>query len=365
MITICKMHLGLSGLLKLMGKKTIRIGIVGAGANTKARHIPGFQAIDDVELAGVVNSTQASTDKVARKYGIPQTYSHWQELVEDPEIDAVVIGTWPDLHCEITCMALEAGKHVLTEARMARNLEEARKMLKVSQARPDLIAQIVPSPFGLKYNNEVIKLISHQYLGQLREVIVQGADDAFWDYSKKMHWRLDKEISGNNMLTMGILHETLSRWVPATERVFAQSSIFEPVRPSATAQGNADVTLPDSLQIVSRLQGGANAIYHLSGTILFGPGLQIHLYGSLGTIKVQFTPEEKIFVGHMGEDKLKEIQVPQEEISGWRVESEFIGAIRGEEVVHFTDFATGVKYMEFSEAVARSCEQNQPVSLPL
>lgn len=348
-----------------MGKKTIRIGIVGAGANTKSRHIPGFQAIEDVELVGVVNSTPASTEKVARKYAIPQTYSHWQELVEDPEIDAVMIGTWPNLHCNITCMALEAGKHVLTEARMARNLSEAQKMLKVSQARPDLIAQIVPSPFGLKYNQEVIKLISQQYLGTLREVVVLGADDSFWDYSKKLHWRQDKEISGNNVLTLGILHETLSRWVPSTEKVFAQSSIFEPQRPAADSQGLVDVTLPESLQIVTRLEGGANAIYHLSGSVLFGPGLQIHLYGSYGTIKVHFTPEEKMFVGHMGEEQLKEIEIPKEEQGCWRVEEEFIGAIRGEEIVHLTDFSTGVQYMEFTEAVAQSCEKNKPVTLPL
>ena len=49
------------------------------------------------------------------------------------------------------------------------------------------------------------------------------------------------------------------------------------------------------------------------------------------TIKVHFTPEEKIFVGHMGETELKEIQVPLEDQAGWRVEAEFIGAIRGEE----------------------------------
>ncbi|QDT99777.1 Gfo/Idh/MocA family protein [Gimesia aquarii] len=348
-----------------MGKKTIQIGIVGAGANTKSRHIPGFQAIEDVEIIGVVNSTPASTEKVARKYAIPQTYTCWQELIEDPEIDAVMIGTWPNLHCEITCMALEAGKHVLTEARMARNLAEAQKMLKVSQARPDLIAQIVPSPFGLKYNQEVIKLISQQYLGKLREVVVLGADNSFWDYSKKLHWRQDKEISGNNVLTMGILHETLSRWVPPTERVFAQSSIFEPQRPADHSQGLVDVTLPESLQVVTRIAGGANAIYHLSGSILFGPGLQIHLYGSYGTIKVHFTPEEKLYVGHMGEEEMKEIQIPKEEQGHWRVEEEFIGAIRGEEIVHHTDFATGVQYMEFTEAVTRSYENNEPVTLPL
>jgi len=67
----------------------------------------------------------------------------------------------------------------------------------------------------------------------------------------------------------------------------------------------------------------------------------------------------------MGEQELKAIQVPEADQCGWRVEAEFIGAIRGEEIVHHTDFASGVKYMEFTEAVALSCEKNQPVSLPL
>ena len=49
----------------------------------------------------------------------------------------------------------------------------------------------------------------------------------------------------------------------------------------------------------------------------------------------------------------------------WRVEDEFIGAIRGTETIRLTDFTTGVKYMEFTEAVARSAESGQPVDLPL
>ena len=106
----------------------IRIGIVGAGANTRLRHIPGFRAIDRVELRAVVNRSSESTSRAADDFGIPQTFDNWQQLVSSPEIDAVMIGTWPNMHCEITCAALEAGKHVLTEARMARNLDEARQM---------------------------------------------------------------------------------------------------------------------------------------------------------------------------------------------------------------------------------------------
>ncbi len=99
-----------------MGLEQIRIGIVGAGANTKLRHIPGFRAIEGVEIAGVVNRTAESSALVAKEQGISKTYGDWRELVQDDEIDAVMIGTWPNLHCEITCAALKAGKHVLTEA---------------------------------------------------------------------------------------------------------------------------------------------------------------------------------------------------------------------------------------------------------
>src|SRR5690606_7822662 len=127
-------------------EQRVRIGIVGAGANTRARHIPGFREISGVEVAGVVNRTPESTARAARELQIPKTYPHWEALVDDPEIDAVCIGTWPYLHADITCAALDAGKHVLTEARMAMNAAEAHRMLRASRAHPHLVAQIVPSP---------------------------------------------------------------------------------------------------------------------------------------------------------------------------------------------------------------------------
>ncbi|MBI3463364.1 MAG: Gfo/Idh/MocA family oxidoreductase, partial [Planctomycetes bacterium] len=102
-----------------MASPPIRIGIVGAGNNTRLRHIPGFRALEGVEIAGVVNRSPESTRRAADEHGIPRTYRNWQELIADPQIDAVCIGTWPYLHCPITLAALEAGKHVLTEARMA------------------------------------------------------------------------------------------------------------------------------------------------------------------------------------------------------------------------------------------------------
>src|SRR5262249_50920531 len=111
-----------------MTRQRLRIGLIGAGGNTRLRHIPGLRALPDVEMGGVCNRRPTSTAAVAREYGIPRTFEHWQELVADREIDAVVIGTWPYLHCPITLAALEAGKHVLTEARLSLNAAEAHPL---------------------------------------------------------------------------------------------------------------------------------------------------------------------------------------------------------------------------------------------
>lgn len=349
-----------------MSQPRVRIGIVGAGTNTRVRHIPGFRAIEGAELVSVSNRTTASAERVAKEFSIPQVVERWQDLVASPDIDAVMIGTWPNMHCEVTCAALAAGKHVLCEARMARDLAEARKMLAVAQAHPQLIAQIVPSPFGLEVGAKIQKLLADNFIGQLREFIVIGADDQFWDYSKAIHWRQDANLSGKNVLTLGIMHETLSRWIPAPTRVFAQSAVFETERPDPAANGYRSCTVPDSVQILTQTADGARGIYHLSGTTLFGPGKQIHLYGSRGTIKVVFGGQnEKVFAGYHSHSELKELELAPETRGGWRVEAEFIGAIRGEEPVQYTTFADAVRYMEFTEAVSLSIEQQKPVLLPM
>ena len=90
-----------------------------------------------------------SARRVAREFDIPKVYGSWEDLVGDPEVDAVVIGAWPYLHCPVTLAAFDAGKHVLTQARMAMNAREAQRMLDRSLESPRLTAMIVPSPYGL------------------------------------------------------------------------------------------------------------------------------------------------------------------------------------------------------------------------
>ena len=164
-----------------MANESIRLGLIGAGRNTRDRHIPGFQQVEGVELAAVANRSRESGQRVADSFNIPTVYDNWRDLLDDPSIDAVCIGTWPYMHRNLTLAALEKGKHVLTEARMAANAQEAREMLEASRNHPELVTQIVPGPSTFKVDNLVQQKVAEGYLGELLAVEAQVVTPAFVD----------------------------------------------------------------------------------------------------------------------------------------------------------------------------------------
>jgi predicted dehydrogenase len=318
-----------------------------------------------VEIVAVCNRRPESTAAVAREFNIPRTFEHWQDLVADPDIDAVVTGAWPYLHCPVTLAALEAGKHVLTEARMSLNAAEAHRMLAGASRFPKLVTQIVPSPFGLKAHEILRELIQGGYLGELREVTLYHQGGALADAATALSWRQDAALSGYNMLTLGILHETLLRWVPAPVRVLAQVHAFIPTRIDPASGVRRPVGTPDSVQVLAVLQNGARAVYQLSGVTPYGQGMGMYLHGSKGSLHYDFTSDQLRGRNTLESQQWEEIPIPPEKAGSWRVEADFIEAIRDGKPIVLTSFRTGVAYMEFTEAVARSARTGQAVKLPL
>jgi predicted dehydrogenase len=342
----------------------IRIGIVGAGQITRSKHFPGFRAIPGVRFVGVCNRRQESARRVARDFDIPKIYGNWEDLVTHPEVDAVVIGAWPSLHCSVTLAALDAGKHVLTQARMAMNAREAQRMFDRAQESPRLTTMIVPSPYGLAGDAYMRSLIDAGFLGTLREVHVNSLNNQLADPETPMSWRQLTRYSGFNMLSLGIVYETVLRWIPPAKRVLAYATKIIPQRFDPEQEKKVRVGTPDSVHAIVTHDDGATGVYRFSGVVWHEESMGIALYGSEGTLIYDLLRDE-IRGARRQDTGLQLMPIPDSLRGGWQVESDFIAAIRGERPVTRTDFLTGVRYMQFTEAVARSSRHQIPVTLPL
>ena len=343
-----------------MAQQTVKVGIIGAGGNTRSRHIPGLQAIEGVEIVGVCNRSQESSQRVADEFGIPKTYGNWQEAIADPDTNAIVIGTWPYMHCRATVAALRADKHVMCEARMAMNAREAHIMRTASRQKTHLIAQIVPSPMTLRVDNTIKRLIAEGYLGDILAIEAR-AGGAFLDNEGPLQWRQDFDLSGLNIMSMGIWYEALIRWVGEATRIMAIGKTFVKMRPDADGVMRA-VRIPEHIDVVGDLACGAQLHIQVSTVAGLAGAPEVYVFGSNGTLRFS---GNKLYGGQKGDAELTEIDIPDTEVGGWRVEEEFVNAIRGNEVITHTDFDTGVKYMEFTEAVTRSMQSGTAITLPL
>ena len=89
---------------------------------------------------------------------------------------------------------------------------------------------------------------------------------------------------------------------------------------------------------------------------------EVFLFGSDATLRFS---AGKLYGGTRDDSSLSEISISEDKIGYWRVEEEFINAIRGIETISHSTFDTGVKYMEFTEAVSKSLQSGTVVGLPM
>ena len=345
-----------------MAEEPIRVGLIGAGGNVRNRHIPGFQKVAGCQLAAVANRSVESGQRVAEQFEIPQVYGHWRELLDDDSINAVCIGTWPYMHRDMTLAALEKGKHVLTEARMAATAQEARDMLAASRRHAHLVCQLTPTSTSYRIDNVIKRLLAEGFVGDVLSVEMQRLQTGFPDFGGDLHWRHDWALSGYNTLNIGASYESMMRWLGRATRVMAMAKVHVPYRRKADGDLTS-VSIPDHIDILYELANGAQAHMRMSATTGLSSGNQLWIYGSEGTIYVD--RQQNVFAGRRGDSDLAEVPNPPEQQAYYRVEEQFTNAIRGMEEVTMVDFETGTHYMEWTEAVWRSAQTGQAVHLPL
>jgi predicted dehydrogenase len=305
----------------------------------------------------VCNSTPESSKRAADKFGIRDTAGSWEELVERDDVDVVWIGTTPFLHEPVSVAALESGKHVFCQARMAMNLAEARRMLEVRQKHPDRVAMLCPPPMGMKHGAYFKKLLEEQRIGELYHFRFYSLLPNWVDGTQPLHWRQDKEASGLNILSVGIYAEVIGYWLGYPKSISAR------VKVCRTEQAGRPVEVPDVVSVSGEWENHLLGSLDWSGVARFAPDDRLEIYGERGVLIYDFNTDD-ILLGIEGDEQTQVLDVPPEFVKDWTVEDDFIDAVLHGGCPEPT-FETGVKYMEFVEAAHLSASLGQSVELPL
>ena len=171
-------------------------GIIGCGNVTEKKSGPGFYKANNSDLVAVMRRNGKLARDYARRHNVPKWYDNADQLINDPDVDAVYIATPPSSHMDYTIKVAEAGKPVYVEKPMARSFTECQRMIDVCEkaAVPLFVAyyrRALPRFLKIK------AIIERGDIGDIRAINVrfyQKPSKA--DLSGEHHWRIDPEIAG-------------------------------------------------------------------------------------------------------------------------------------------------------------------------
>jgi predicted dehydrogenase len=186
--------------------KKVRVGLVGS-AFISTIHAESLKRVAGAEMAAVVSPSGDHAEKFARKHGIKSSFKDFGKFLR-ADIDVVVIGAPNHLHCEFTEMAAKAGKHVICEKPLARNLQEADRMIAACKKAGVKLMYAEELCFTPKYVR-LKRLVDEGALG--RPYLIKQAEKHDGPHSA---WFWDVEKSGGGVtLDMGCHAFEYFRWM--------------------------------------------------------------------------------------------------------------------------------------------------------
>ena len=163
----------------------LRWGILSTADIARRKVIPGAHASDKVDLVAVASREDARAESYAREWEIPRAYGSYEDLLADPEIEAVYISLPNTLHIEWSIKALEAGKHVLCEKPLSRHPDEVAEAFDTAE-RTGLI---LSEAFMWRHNPQAKRVKR-----LLEEVRAAPLDDASRSRLREIHATSIREL---------------------------------------------------------------------------------------------------------------------------------------------------------------------------
>jgi len=180
----------------------VRWGIIGVGNVTELKSGPAFNKAEGSELVAVMRRDAAKAEDFARRHGIGRWYSNADQLINDPEVNAIYVATPPSFHARYAIQSMRAGKPVYVEKPMALNHRECLEMIRVSEetGMPLMVAYYRRTlPAFLK----VKELVDSGEIGKPLTVNIKLYKQARERNLKpeEMSWHVSPEISGAGHFT--------------------------------------------------------------------------------------------------------------------------------------------------------------------
>ena len=245
----------------------LKVGIIGTGSISN-EHIQAYLKNPRVELYAFCDINPDQLAMMAEKYGVTRTFTDYNEMLSDPELDAVSVCTWNSVHAPATIAALNAGKHVLCEKPMALNAEEARQMKEAA----DRNGKLLMIGFVRRYGNDckiMEDFVNSGYFGDIY-------------YSKATYlrrngnpggWFGDKSRSGGGpLIDLGVHVIDLTRYLMGKPRpVSVYCATFQKLfnRPNIISDGKAYTSSSREEKVICDVEDLATAmIRYDNGSVL-------------------------------------------------------------------------------------------------
>lgn len=177
--------------------RQIKWGFIGCGEVTEKKSGPAFSLVPGSRVVAVMSRNKEKARSYAERHGIPKWYTDPQELVDDPDVNAIYIATPPSTHATFAIMAMKADKPVYVEKPLASNYEDCARVNRIAE-KTGVPCFVAYYRRYLPYFLKVKELLQNNAIGHVINVQIRFAvPPRDLDYNRtNLPWRVQPDIAG-------------------------------------------------------------------------------------------------------------------------------------------------------------------------
>ena len=328
--------------------KKVRWGQISTANIGLKKVLPAMQRGKYATVVAVSSRNLDAARKAAKQLGLPKAYGSYEELLADPDIDAVYNPLPNHLHVPWTLKALEAGKHVLVEKPIALTSGDARKLFEATQNFPKLK---VMEAFMYRHHPQWVrakKMVNEGKIGTLRTI------QSFFSYynADPNNIRNMADIGGGGLMDIGCYNISLSRFIfDAEPRRVVGIVEYDP-------EFNTD-------RLASGMMDFGSGIATFTCSTQLAPYQRVNIFGTTGRIEIEIPfnapPDRPCKMWYESKGKIQEIQLPTTD--QYTVQGDLMSRAILQDLPVPTPLSDAVSNMRIIEAIVASGDDNKWVTL--